>query len=287
MNPKVPAVANGSMSSSSTTFTLAISASSTDFVIKFFLIPLVVALLTPLVSAQTVTLLASNLPDCAKSCTALTDADSTCTRPPVTDDDIYENCFCQSALLTSLYSAAAVQRLCPSCGATDVLIIQKWYQDVCSDGAFNFGSLSTFPAILSSTAQIPSVDTSTSTDFIKSSSTQTLPTVVCSGPSPNPTATSLGHQIIAKIVIGVGVPLSVIFFASGVLTAYLCGQRKQLTKSRRELSSSTTKDRGNGKFHGEGNDHGIGHVPENDGVEIRVHLTELEGSLGPKRHELP
>lgn len=143
-------------------------------------------------------------------------------------------------------------------------ITQKWYQHVCSDGASNFGSLST-----------------------KSSSTQTLPTVVCSGPSPNPTATSLGLQIIAKIVIGVGVPLGVVFFASVILTAYLCGQRKQLTKSRRELSFSTTKDRGKGKIHGEGDDHGIGHVPEDDGVETRVHLTELEGSMGPKRHELP
>lgn len=132
-----------------------------------------------------------------------------------------------------------------------------------------------------------SVNNSTSTDPTNSSSTQTLLTVVRSGPSLSPTATSLGLPIIAKIGIGVGVPLGVIFFASVILMAYLCGQRKQLTKSRRELSSSVTKDDGNGEILGEGNGYLIGHVPEIDGAEIRIHLPELEGSLGPKRHESP
>lgn len=134
---------------------------------------------------------------------------------------------------------------------------------------------------------MPSVDTSTSTDFTKSSSTPTYTTVVCLGPNPDSTATSLAFQTIVKIVIGVGVPLGVMLFASVILAAYLCGQRKQLTTSRRELSFSTTKDRGHENFHVSGNNHGIGHVPEIDGAEISVASAELEGSLRPKINELP
>ena len=132
---------------------------------RSWLITSVISLFAPIISAQAVTLLASNLPSCAQQCTVLTNAQSSCTPPlaPVTSDQIYESCFCQSALLTSLYSNAAVQGVCPSCSATDMLTIQKWYQGVCPNtgkGAPNFGNLETGPTT-SSTATMPGPTTST------------------------------------------------------------------------------------------------------------------------------
>ena len=134
---------------------------------RSFLIPSLVSLLAPIISAQTVNLLASNLPACATGCSVLDQAQGSCTPPlaPVTSDDIYESCFCQSALLTSLYASAAVQGVCPSCSAADMLTIQKWYQGVCPNagkGAPNFGNLATGPTT-SSTATTPGPTTSTAT----------------------------------------------------------------------------------------------------------------------------
>lgn len=132
---------------------------------KSFLVASVFSLLAPIISAQSVTLLASNLPACASQCTVLINAEGSCTPPlaPATSDGIYESCFCQSALLTSLYSSAAVQGVCPSCSAADMLTIQKWYQGVCPNagkGAPNFGTLAG-GTITSSTAATPGPTTST------------------------------------------------------------------------------------------------------------------------------
>lgn len=157
---------------------------------RSFLIASIVSLLTPIISAQAVTLLASNLPACATQCTVLTNAEGSCTPPlaPVTSDQIYESCFCQSALLTSLYSSAAVQGVCPSCSAADMMTIQKWYQGVCPNagkGAPNFGALAG-GTTTSSTAATPGPTTSTATIAPSASATSTSQQDSNSSTNPTP-----------------------------------------------------------------------------------------------------
>ena len=157
---------------------------------RSFLIPSLLSLLTPIISAQTVNLLASNLPSCATQCTVLTNAQGSCTPPlaPVTSNEIYESCFCQSALLTPLYSSAAVQAVCPSCSASDMMTIQKWYQGVCPDsgrGTPNFGNLATGPTTSSTTAA-PGPTTSTASTAPHASSTATNQQYSNSSTNPTP-----------------------------------------------------------------------------------------------------
>lgn len=159
---------------------------------RSILIASVLPLLTPIISAQAVTLLASNLPSCAGQCTVLTNAQGSCTPPlaPVTSDSIYESCFCQSALLTSLYSSAAVQGVCPSCSATDMMTIQKWYQGVCPDagkGAPNFGNLATGPTTSSTTAAPgPTSSTTTSAPHASATTTNQQDSNSSTNPTPGP-----------------------------------------------------------------------------------------------------
>ena len=157
---------------------------------RSFLIASVFSLLTPVISAQAVTLLASNLPACATQCTVLTNAQGSCTPPlaPVTSNDIYESCFCQSALLTPFYSSAAVQGVCPSCSPADMLTVQKWYQGVCPNagkGAPNFGNLATGPTT-SSTAAAPGPTTSTAKTALQASATATNQQDSNSSTNPTP-----------------------------------------------------------------------------------------------------
>ena len=155
-----------------------------------FLLASIFSLLTPFVSTQTVNLLASNLPSCASQCTVLTNAETSCTPPlaPVTSDQIYESCFCQSALLTSLYSNAAVQGVCPSCSSADMLNIQNWYHGVCPNAgksAPNFGALAGGTST-SSTAAAPGPTTSTATAAPHASATSTSQQDSNSSTNPTP-----------------------------------------------------------------------------------------------------
>ena len=148
--------------------------------------------LAPIISAQAVTLLASNLPACATQCTVLTQAESSCTPPlaPVTSNQIYESCFCQSALLTSLYSSAAVQGVCPSCSAADMSTIQNWYQGVCPNagkGAPNFGDLATAPTTSSTTANPgPTASTATAAPHASATTANQQDSNSSTNPTPGP-----------------------------------------------------------------------------------------------------
>lgn len=159
---------------------------------RSFLIPSLLSLFVPLISAQAVTLLASNLPACATGCSVLDQAQGSCTPPlaPVTSNEIYESCFCQSALLTSLYSSAAVQGVCPSCSAADMLTIQKWYQGVCPNAgkaAPNFGNLATGPTTSSSaTTPGPTASTSTSAPRASASTANQQESNSSTNPTPGP-----------------------------------------------------------------------------------------------------
>ena len=86
------------------------------------------ALFASLSAAQTTTL-PSTLPACAQQCTPLTGAQQSCASNPTA----YQSCFCQSPLITQLYSAQPVQ-LCSSCSASDMASIQQWYKGNCQQG---------------------------------------------------------------------------------------------------------------------------------------------------------
>lgn len=98
------------------------------------LLTLLLTTLPPLTLSQQ--LIPTNLPSCAQSCTVLQQGQTGCVPAggaPQASQGIYQSCFCQSALLTQLYSNTAVQ-LCSNCDAGDMATIQNWYQTYCGKG---------------------------------------------------------------------------------------------------------------------------------------------------------
>jgi hypothetical protein len=96
--------------------------------------------LVPLVFAQNVQLLptaaSSTFPACALSCAVLTQAQDSCIPPaaPVTNQATYVNCFCQSALLTTLHTSP--DSLCTAyCTVeSDRQLLEQWYNNFCTSG---------------------------------------------------------------------------------------------------------------------------------------------------------
>ncbi|KAF2280788.1 uncharacterized protein EI97DRAFT_428892 [Westerdykella ornata] len=83
------------------------------------------------VSAQTV-MDYSKVPECARQCTILDQAEKNCVPPaaPVTDQATYQSCFCLSALLTPLHSSGS---LCEQfCGADNAAKISQYYTSLCN-----------------------------------------------------------------------------------------------------------------------------------------------------------
>jgi len=91
------------------------------------------ALLVDVTFAQT--LISSTLPACAQQCPVLIQAQGGCVPPaaPVTNQGIYQSCFCQSTFLQPLYGVPTP--LCPSCPPADMTTIQNWFQGLCKPGA--------------------------------------------------------------------------------------------------------------------------------------------------------
>lgn len=91
------------------------------------------ALLVDVTFAQT--LISSTLPACAQQCPVLIQAQGGCVPPaaPVTNQGIYQSCFCQSTFLQPLYGGPTP--LCPSCPPADMTTIQNWFQGLCKPGA--------------------------------------------------------------------------------------------------------------------------------------------------------
>lgn len=75
----------------------------------------------------------SKVPDCARQCTVLGQAETGCVPSggaPVTDQNTYQSCFCQSALLTTLKTSGA---LCQSvCSPDDATKISQFYVSLCN-----------------------------------------------------------------------------------------------------------------------------------------------------------
>ena len=115
-------------------------------------------------SAQQATLLASNLPACAQQCPVLLQAQAGCVPPaaPVTDQAIYQSCFCQSALLTQLPTS----NICaPQCSAEDIGTIQAWFNGLCAQGApvATPNPIPTTPATTISATNLGATNTAVST----------------------------------------------------------------------------------------------------------------------------
>lgn len=100
---------------------------------------LVLPLFAPTTLTQATTLLnfaTGALPSCANTCTALYNAQDACVPPaaPVTNQAIYQSCFCQSAYLAPLYTSPA--GVCDqACGGADLTKIQSWYKGLCGQRA--------------------------------------------------------------------------------------------------------------------------------------------------------
>ncbi|KAF2157710.1 hypothetical protein K461DRAFT_317765 [Myriangium duriaei CBS 260.36] len=76
---------------------------------------------------------AGALPTCAEQCAFLTQAQTACVPPaaPVTNQQTYMGCFCQSAYLTALKSDASA--VCGNvCQGADLTQIQSWYASTCA-----------------------------------------------------------------------------------------------------------------------------------------------------------
>ena len=116
------------------------------------------ALLAPLITAQQ--LIPQNLPSCVQQCPALQQGQTGCTPAggaPVTSQGTYQSCFCQSALLTQLYSPNPIQ-FCSTCSTTDMSTIQNWYKSFCERGGApvaNNGQQPAPPATLSTSTIRP------------------------------------------------------------------------------------------------------------------------------------
>ncbi|MCJ1251069.1 hypothetical protein MMC30_008300, partial [Trapelia coarctata] len=104
--------------------------------------------------AQSGSLLPSLLPACATTCVALQQAATGCVPPaaPVTNQDTYQSCFCQSALLTSLQQNPSANICAPQCSDADFATIDVWYRQVCPAGGGGGGGQTTMVTITTTAA---------------------------------------------------------------------------------------------------------------------------------------
>jgi hypothetical protein len=77
-------------------------------------------------------LISNSLPACGQQCPTLLQAQGGCVPPaaPVTNPNIYQSCFCQSAFLTPLFTGAT--SLCPACSPAEMGTIESWFQESCA-----------------------------------------------------------------------------------------------------------------------------------------------------------
>ena len=101
------------------------------------LISALLLLLARLISAQQPTLLPATLPACAQTCPVLIQAQTGCVPPaaPVSNDGIYQSCFCQSGYLAPMRAASTTNICAPQCADGDFAAINTWYKGFCAVGA--------------------------------------------------------------------------------------------------------------------------------------------------------
>lgn len=107
----------------------------------------------------------SSFPQCGLSCTALTQAQSSC---EAAAESTWVSCFCQSALLTTLKTSGS---LCSSCtSSSDQSLLSTWYNDYCNSNGKDTGSTSTTTDTTTATAT-NSASTGTATAVQSTSNT--------------------------------------------------------------------------------------------------------------------
>lgn len=108
------------------------------------------ALLFSLASSQN--FISPTLPACAQQCQTLQQAQTICIPPaaPVTNQGIYQSCFCNSDLLKQL--PAAPLAICPTCAPADLVTLQNWFAGFCTQQPT---TLTTFSTPLTSTTSVP------------------------------------------------------------------------------------------------------------------------------------
>ncbi len=84
-------------------------------------------------SALAQVLISDSLPACGQQCPVLLQAQAGCVPPaaPVTNQNIYQSCFCQSTFLVPLL-AGGTSTLCTACSPAEMGTIQTWYQGSCA-----------------------------------------------------------------------------------------------------------------------------------------------------------
>lgn len=88
------------------------------------------ALLFSLASSQN--FISPTLPACAQQCPTLQQAQTICVPPaaPVTNQGIYQSCFCNSDLLKQL--PVTPSATCPTCPPADLVTLQSWFAGFCT-----------------------------------------------------------------------------------------------------------------------------------------------------------
>ena len=153
-------------------------ASSMPYIPRFRLLGVIVlfTLLIDLTSAQT--LISPTLPSCGQQCPVLLQAQGGCVPPaaPVTNQGIYQSCFCQSAFLQPLHGGPTP--LCPTCSTQDMATVQTWFQGLCKQGApvQQPGPTSTVTSSSSSTSAAPAATSSAGLTGVNESATPSGPT---------------------------------------------------------------------------------------------------------------
>lgn len=158
------------------------------------------ALLADVTFAQT--LISPTLPACAQQCPVLIQAQGGCVPPaaPVTNQGIYQSCFCQSAFLQPLYGGPTP--LCPSCPPADMTTIQNWFQGQCKAGAPQ-GGQQPAPTTTTSSTSTSATPAATSTAGLTGVNESAIP----SGPQPGwygtlppPTPKLLSHKANLQLI---------------------------------------------------------------------------------------
>lgn len=107
----------------------------------------------------------SSFPQCGLSCTALTQAQSSC---EAAAESTWVSCFCQSSLLTTLKTSGS---LCSSCtSSSDQSLLSTWYNNYCNSNGKDTGSTSTTDTTTATT----SASTGTTTAVKSTSNTSAV-----------------------------------------------------------------------------------------------------------------
>ncbi|KAJ5675397.1 hypothetical protein N7462_008294 [Penicillium macrosclerotiorum] len=88
----------------------------------------------------------STFPSCGLTCTALTNAQSSCVTGA---QSTWVSCFCQSSYLTTLKTSGSV---CSDCSSSDQSLLSTWYNNYCNSDGQTSGTSTTTTASASTTS---------------------------------------------------------------------------------------------------------------------------------------